>query len=109
MTDPYSRSLPPTFFIIATSYLSHASLLLLLLLPPLRPLAPCQIAPQVLARSNTMSVVLQVGMFIMSLLARSPHVQDNGVMRFVKYLGGNAPSSRWDVAIDFKVGDEEQE
>ena len=24
-------------------------------------------------------------------------------MRFVKYIGGSAPSSRWDVAVDFDV------
>ena len=35
------------------------------------------------------------------------------VMRFVKYVGGSAPSSRWDVAVDFEVhveeGEEEEE
>ena len=29
--------------------------------------------------------------------------QDERVMRFVKYIGGSAPSSRWDVAVDFDV------
>jgi hypothetical protein len=42
---------------------------------------------QVLARSNTLSIVLQ----------------DQRVMRFVKYVGGSAPSSRWDVAVDFEI------
>ena len=30
-------------------------------------------------------------------------LQDERVMRFVKYIGGSAPSSRWDVAVDFDV------
>jgi len=24
-------------------------------------------------------------------------------MRFVKYVGGSAPSSRWDVSVDFEI------
>lgn len=53
---------------------------------------------QVLARSNTLSIVLQ----------------DERVMRFVKYVSGSAPSSRWDVAVDFEIkqddeADEEEE
>ena len=36
-----------------------------------------------------------------SPVAISP--QDERVMRFVKYIGGSAPSSRWDVAVDFDV------
>ena len=48
---------------------------------------------QVLARSNTLSIVLQ----------------DERVMRFVKYVGGSAPSSRWDVAVDFEIKQEEAE
>eukprot|EP00960_Hanusia_phi_P056381 763250-Hanusia_phi.AAC.3 len=49
------------------------------------------------------------GGLVKLLSTLSLHVQDNGVMRFVKYLGGNAPSSRWDVAIDFKVADNGEE
>jgi hypothetical protein len=48
---------------------------------------------QVLARSNTLSIVLQ----------------DQRVMRFVKYVGGSAPSSRWDVAVDFEILQDERE
>lgn len=48
---------------------------------------------QVLARSNTLSIVLQ----------------DERVMRFVKYVGGSAPSSRWDVAVDFEIRQEEKD
>ena len=30
-------------------------------------------------------------------------------MRFVKYVGGSAPSSRWDVAVDFEILQDEGE
>jgi len=36
-------------------------------------------------------------------------VQDDAVMRFIKYVGGAAPGSRWDVACDFKIQEEEEE
>jgi hypothetical protein len=48
---------------------------------------------QVLARSNTLSIVLQ----------------DQRVMRFVKYVGGGAPSSRFDVTVDFEVVQDDDE
>jgi hypothetical protein len=48
---------------------------------------------QVLARSNTLSIVLQ----------------DQRVMRFVKYVGGSAPSSRFDVTVDFEVVQDDDE
>jgi len=50
---------------------------------------------QTLARSNTLSIVLL----------------DQGVMRFVKYVHGTAPGSRWDIAADYEceVQDDEEE
>ncbi|KAJ1493959.1 Oxoglutarate and iron-dependent oxygenase degradation C-term-domain-containing protein [Baffinella frigidus] len=42
---------------------------------------------QTIARSNTLSLVLL----------------DQGVMRFVKYVGGAAPGSRWDIANDYRI------
>ena len=50
---------------------------------------------QTIARSNTLSLVLL----------------DEGVMRFVKYVGGAAPGSRWDIANDYRIvpGEDEDE
>jgi hypothetical protein len=48
------------------------------------------------ASSNTLSLVLR----------------DAGTMRFVKYVGARAPSSRWDIAMEYQVpddGDDEHE
>ncbi|ADV19672.1 nuclear protein [Cryptococcus gattii E566] len=36
-------------------------------------------------------------------------LRDPGVMKFVKYLGANAPGSRWDVTGEFEVGVLEEE
>jgi hypothetical protein len=33
--------------------------------------------------------------------------RDPGTMRFVKYVGSKAPSSRWDVAMIYEVEQEE--
>jgi Rps23 Pro-64 3,4-dihydroxylase Tpa1-like proline 4-hydroxylase len=35
--------------------------------------------------------------------------RDPGTMRFVKYLGIGAPSSRWDLSIEYEVGEDEDE
>jgi Rps23 Pro-64 3,4-dihydroxylase Tpa1-like proline 4-hydroxylase len=35
--------------------------------------------------------------------------RDPGTMRFIKYLGSKAPSSRWDIAIEYEVEDDDEE
>jgi hypothetical protein len=35
--------------------------------------------------------------------------RDPGTMRFVKYVGSGAPGSRWDVAIEYEIDDEDTE
>ena len=36
-------------------------------------------------------------------------LRDEGVMRFVKYLGASAGGSRWDIAAEYTVGAAEME
>ena len=36
-------------------------------------------------------------------------LRDEGLMKFVKYLSYEAPSSRWDVAMTYQPEDEEEE
>jgi hypothetical protein len=35
--------------------------------------------------------------------------RDPGTMRFVKYLGIGAPSSRWDLSLEYEVEDDDEE
>ncbi|GMH35924.1 hypothetical protein BSKO_03792 [Bryopsis sp. KO-2023] len=36
-------------------------------------------------------------------------LRDRGLMRFVKYVGASAPGSRWDIAVEYHLGDESYE
>ncbi len=36
-------------------------------------------------------------------------LRDEGLMRFVKYVGAAAPSSRWDVAMEYRPEDDDSE
>lgn len=43
------------------------------------------------------------GFNVMSLVLR-----DEGIMRFVKYVGAQAPGSRWDVSVEYQIEGEER-
>ena len=46
------------------------------------------------------------GCNVLSLVMR-----DENIMRFIKYVGANAPGSRWDIAMDYtiKVDDDDED
>ena len=44
-----------------------------------------------------------------ALLALARRVQDEGTMRFIKYVSAQAPGSRWDVSAVYSFVDDEDE
>ena len=66
--------------------------------------SPSEAADEYNAEDDTNLLSVSASNNTLSLVYRDP-----GTMRFVKYLGSRAPSSRWDISMEYQVPEDESE